>query len=112
VVAAIWDVTVQRQATAAQAELATIVRTSLDATISTASEGRISSWDPAAALLFDCPRADVVGEHIAALAPEGESMVLEEWLDGVPAGRLPLATPADVTGTPRGRRGRVHLSPE
>jgi PAS domain S-box-containing protein len=86
VVAAIRDVTEQRQATAAQAELATIVRSSFDAIISTSLEGRITNWNPAAEGLLGYPRADIIGQHIAILVPEHASLVLEELLDAASRG--------------------------
>jgi len=81
VVAAIRDVTEQRRATASQAELAAIVRSSLDAIISTALEGHITSWNPAAEELLGYRRADIVGEHISTLVPEHASAVFEELLE-------------------------------
>jgi PAS domain S-box-containing protein len=85
VVAAVRDVSEQRAATAAQAELAAIVRSSLDAIISTTLEGAITNWNPAAEVLLDYPRDQILGQHIAVLVPENASAVLEELLDA--AGR-------------------------
>jgi len=81
VVAAIRDVTQQRQATAAQAELAIIVRSSFDAIISTTLEGHIVNWNPAAQKLLGYSREDILGEHIAVLIPDSASTALEELLD-------------------------------
>lgn len=81
VVAAVRDDTERRATTATQAELATIVRSSLDAIISTTLEGHISNWNPAAEELFGYSRDEVLGEHIAMLVPDQESVVLEELLD-------------------------------
>ena len=80
-VAAVRDVTEQRAATAAQGELATIVRSSLDAIISTTLEGRITNWNPAAEELLGYSREQIIGRHIATLVPGQSSIVLEELLD-------------------------------
>lgn len=85
VVAAIRDVTEQRRATAAQAELATIVRSSFDAIISMTLDGRITNWNPAAEDLFGYRRADIIGQHVAILVPDHASGVLEELLDAASA---------------------------
>ena len=81
VVAAVRDVTQQRAATAAQAELATIVRSSLDAIISITLEGTITSWNPAAEALLGYFRDEIVGRHIATLIPDHASADFEELLD-------------------------------
>jgi PAS domain S-box-containing protein len=81
VVAAVRDMTEQRRATAAQAELATIVRSSFDAIISTTLEGAITNWNPAAEALLGYSRDEALGQHIAMLVPEHASLVWEELLD-------------------------------
>lgn len=81
VVAAVRDLTEQRRAVAAQAQLATIVRSSLDAIVSTTVEGTVLDWNPAAQALLGYPAEDIVGRHISLLVPDGESIVLEELLD-------------------------------
>jgi PAS domain S-box-containing protein len=78
VVATIRDITQQRQATAAQAELATIVRSSLDAIISTTAEGTVLSWNPAAVELFGYDADEMIGKHISLLIPEQYATVFEE----------------------------------
>lgn len=86
VVAAVRDVTRQRAATAAQAELASIVSSSLDAIISTTVDGLVTSWNPAAQSLLGYTSEEILGEHVALLVPEHSSVVLEELLDGAFAG--------------------------
>jgi PAS domain S-box-containing protein len=81
VVAAVRDVSEQRAATAAQAQLAAIVRSSIDAIIATTIEGQITSWNPAAEDLLGYGQDEILGQHIAALVPDGSSIVLEELLD-------------------------------
>lgn len=80
VVAAIRDVTEQRRAAAAQAQLATIVNSSWDAIISTSLDGRITNWNPAAEALFGLGSVEIVGKHIGALVPSHASPILEELL--------------------------------
>lgn len=86
VVAAVRDVSRQRAASAAQAELASIVSSSLDAIISTTVEGHVTSWNPGAESLLGYGSNEVLGEHIALLVPEHSSPTLEELLDGAFAG--------------------------
>lgn len=86
VVATIRDVSEQRRATAAEAELATIVRFSLDAIISTSVEGKLLSWNPAAEGLFGYGAREILGRHLSILVPDGESAVLEELLDAAHRG--------------------------
>lgn len=80
VIAAVRDITVQREATAAQLELATIVQSSVDAIISMTPEGRITSWNPAAASLFGSSSGEMIGRHVAELVPAQSSPVFEELL--------------------------------
>jgi PAS domain S-box-containing protein len=87
VVAAIRDVTDLRRATAAQAELASIVDSSSDAIISTTVDGRITNWNRAAQDLFGYQSEEIVGSHIAVLVPVHASPILEDLLGAAAEGR-------------------------
>ncbi len=78
VVAAVRDLTEKQAANTAQAELASIVRSSLDAIMSTTIQGHITSWNPAAELLFGYDREEILGQHITTLVPPESSPVLEQ----------------------------------
>jgi len=100
VVAAIRDITDQRRAAAAQAELATIVRSSSDAIISTTLDGRITNWNPAAEELFGFRSDEILGEHIVVLVPSHASPILE--ISSAPprrAGTERHLTPGGAVGT-------------
>lgn len=87
VIAAIRDVTEQRRASAAQAELAAIVQSSSDAIISTTLYGSVTNWNPAAERLLGYPASEILGEHIATLVPDHASAVLEELLEAASQSR-------------------------
>lgn len=80
VVAAVRDLSAQREATAAQGELAAIVQSSADAIIAMTPGGLITSWNPAAAALFGYGAHDIVGHHIGELVKQEASLELEQLL--------------------------------
>ncbi|HYM49320.1 MAG TPA: PAS domain S-box protein [Candidatus Limnocylindrales bacterium] len=67
----------QRRSTAPATELlAAIVESSDDAILAVDYDGTILSWNQAAARLFGYSAAEVIGHHVALLAPTGESSVV------------------------------------
>ena len=80
VVAAVRDSSERRAAHATAAELAAIVRSTVDGIVSISPEGILTSWNPGAERLFEWTSPDIVGTHVSALVPEGESAALEELL--------------------------------
>ncbi len=91
VVAAVRDTTERKVATAAQAQLAAIVQSSLDAIIALDLQGGLTSWNPGASrLLGYCPE-EIVGQHVGRLLPPDGSPELEELLHASRTGELPGA---------------------
>jgi PAS domain S-box-containing protein len=80
VVAAVRDSSERRAAHATAAQLAAIVRSSVDGIVSISPEGLITSWNPGAERLFEWTSPDIVGTHVSALVPDEESPALEELL--------------------------------
>lgn len=60
----------RRKAIEARRNLAAIVESSDDAIFSMSLDGRILSWNAGAELMFGYPAAEIIGEHVAKLAPE------------------------------------------
>ena len=94
VVAAIRDATERRAATAAQAELAAIVRSSVDAMVAMTLEGAVTSWNPGAEQLFGHVGDEMVGQHISRLLADEASALLEELMGSVMEGLA--VTPRDT----------------
>ena len=69
VLAAIRDLSDRHAASAAQAELASIIRSSLDAIISMNLEGEITTWNEGAEDLFGYTAEEMRGRHLAVLVP-------------------------------------------
>jgi PAS domain S-box-containing protein len=87
VVAAIRDITDQRAATAAQAQLAAIVQSSLDAIVAVTVEGVVTSWNPAAGRTFGYPPGEMVGRQLSRLVPDERADELQELIGAVMDGR-------------------------
>ena len=87
IVAGVRDISRARAATAAQAQLAAIVQSSLDAILGLTLDGKVTSWNPGAERLLGYTPEEIVGCHVGRLLPEGGSRELEELLDAVMADR-------------------------
>ncbi|HLL66354.1 MAG TPA: ATP-binding protein [Micromonosporaceae bacterium] len=59
----------QAKVAGGRAELASIVESSHDAIVGMTDEGRISSWNPAAARLYGYAAQDVIGQHAEIMVP-------------------------------------------
>jgi PAS domain S-box-containing protein len=94
VVAAVRDTTERKAATAAQAQLAAIVQSSLDAIVAITVEGTVTSWNPGATRLLGFAADEIVGHHLGCLLPRDGSPELEELLHAANAGlpSVPLDT--------------------
>lgn len=86
VVASIRDVTDQRAATAAIAQLAAIVQSSVDAIVSVTVEGVITSWNPGAVDTFGYAVDEIVGRHLSVLVPDDCSAETEKLLEAALSG--------------------------
>jgi PAS domain S-box-containing protein len=87
VLAAIRDVTVQREATMAQARLASIIESSEDAIIGKTLDGTITSWNPGAQAMYGYTAAEITGRSIADLIPPDRPDELSEILAQLAAGK-------------------------
>jgi diguanylate cyclase (GGDEF)-like protein/PAS domain S-box-containing protein len=63
------DVTADREADRALAELASIVESSEDAVIASTPTGMVTSWNPGATRLYGYSREEMLGREMKALAP-------------------------------------------
>lgn len=109
VVAGVRDATERRAATAAQAQLAAIVESSLDGIVAISATGRVLSWNAGAARLFGHDAASMVGSHISRLVPPDQSVVFEELL-GATLDGAEMAARDTEWQTADGRRLPVALS--
>jgi len=64
-----------------QAMLAALVDSSDDAIISKTTEGIITTWNPAAEIMFGYAEAEAVGKPILLIVPEGRHAE-EEYING------------------------------
>ena len=74
VIAAVRDMTARNEAEAARRQsdrMSAVIEFSGEAIISTAPDGSITSWNPAAERLYGYTRAEVIGKPIRLLVPEG-----------------------------------------
>ncbi len=78
-IAQIEDVTAERAAAEAAAQLAAVVESSYDAIITKSLDGRIRTWNAAAQRIYGYPAADVIGRDAALLAagPDSEREMRE-----------------------------------
>ena len=87
IVAGVRDISRARAATAAQAQLAAIVQSSLDAILGLTLDGKVTSWNPGAERLLGYTPDEIVGCHVGRLLPDDGSRELEELLEAVMADR-------------------------
>jgi PAS domain S-box-containing protein len=80
-VAAVRDTSERQAIEAAHAQLAAIVRSSLDAILTIAVDGRITSWNAAAEQTFGYSAGEITGGHISRLIPADASPAFEEQLE-------------------------------
>jgi diguanylate cyclase (GGDEF)-like protein/PAS domain S-box-containing protein len=64
------DVTAEKEAERATAELTSLVRSSADAIVAFTPEGTITSWNPGATQLYGWEPEEVIGRPITAMIPE------------------------------------------
>ncbi|WP_208029748.1 PAS domain S-box protein [Rhabdothermincola sediminis] len=70
VVGVTTDITTRKAAEERARRLSVIVESSPDAIIGSDLEGRVTTWNPAAEELYGYSGSEILGEHIAVLAPE------------------------------------------
>ncbi len=87
VVAAVRDITERKAAQSAQAQLATIVRSSTDGIFSMTQTGVLTSWNQAAQEMFGYAYKEVIGHHFSDFFPDDPA--LEELLDVARAAHSP-----------------------
>lgn len=104
IVAGIRDATERRQAQAAHAELAAVVRSSRDAILSMELDGRIRTCNAGSEVLFGYAATELVGSHISRLVPEDASPDFERHLEAALRGE-PLG-PFDTRWRNRDGAGR------
>ena len=73
-----FDITQRKTAERANAELASIVATTIDAIVSTDGTGTITSWNAGAERLFGLPAAAMIGQPVATCLSEMEQAEREE----------------------------------
>jgi PAS domain S-box-containing protein len=86
IIAAIRDVTQQRQAALAQARLASIIKTSHDAVLGLDLDGRITAWNSGAERLYGYTAAEIIGCHSDLLLPAGQRSEVHKILASLAQG--------------------------
>ena len=81
------DVTTQRQAFEAAQRMASIVENSDEAIISSTLDGVVTSWNPAAARMFDYSSAEIVGKPATLLIPKDRASDSRDIAGQVRAGQ-------------------------
>src|SRR5437763_6554820 len=80
VVVTLTDATALAAAKWRARQLSSIVDSSGDAIIGLGLDGAIQSWNPAAARLYGYSAAEIVGQSVMTLVPEGERDVMRRLL--------------------------------
>ncbi len=88
VMAAVRDVSEQRQAAEIAARLASIIQSSYDAVISETLERVITSWNPAAERLYGYAAAEMIGSHVDVLIPVAHRRAERDIQDAITSGQL------------------------
>jgi PAS domain S-box-containing protein len=107
VVGVTTDITARKAAEERAHRLSVIVESSPDAVIGSDLEGRVTTWNPAAEELYGYSGSEILGEHIAVLAPEDRQEEITFLLAHVRRGQ-----PVRNFETVRRRKGGelVHVS--
>ena len=87
VIATVRDVTEQRKAVEVAQRLASIIEESDEAFISSTLDGVITTWNPAAEMLFGYAPDEVVGRALSILIPEGRTSETRDILGRITSGR-------------------------
>ncbi len=75
------DITTQKEAEAVDAQMAAIVRSSIDAVMGMSVDGVIQSWNPAAQAMFGYTAEEAIGQSIAIVIPPEHLHELPEVLE-------------------------------
>lgn len=108
------DVTSERAATRAAARLAAIVESADDAIVGLDLDGRITSWNPAAARLFELPASMALGRDVCGVVrPKGSTpeTPLPELLAKALSGQAVRSLERQIVGRDGPRTISVTISP-
>jgi len=81
------EITAQKQAEAAEAELAAIVESSDDAIFGQTLDGIVTSWNPAAERLYGYTAAEMIGRPVSILIPPERQAEIEATMERVRSGQ-------------------------